>query len=133
MDFKGRKVSSARAKYSVYCMEDHALLPDEFTIDWTHANFPSLVNLRMHDPNTDELSEDYQITCMLRSDSTLYYGGFDGKLHLVRVESLDIYGGIKEYKLTDMCLSRCYDSHTSAIVALRVANCEGRRFLFTSG
>jgi len=42
-----------KGRYSVYCFEDKNYLVDEFAIDWSTANFASLINLRIHDSRTE--------------------------------------------------------------------------------
>lgn len=70
---------------------------------------------------------------MLRYKDIMIYGGMDGKLHLLRLESLDIAEEISEYRISDMCLSRVYSALTTPITVLKVAASEDRKFLFVGG
>ncbi len=47
--------------------------------------------MRYYNPKSDEVYENYIITSMLTYKDTIIYGGHDGKLHLVRLESLDAF------------------------------------------
>ena len=88
-DNQGIRLFSPRGRYSVFCLEDKSLLADEFSINWERASFPNLINLKYQDPKTDETQDAYSITAMLRYKDIMIYGGMDGKLHLLRLESLD--------------------------------------------
>lgn len=122
-----------KGRHSVYCLEDKSYLVDEFSVDWLNASFSSLVNVHMHDSQTEEQSEEYTITSMVRCGGSVIYGGVDGRLHLVSIGSLDVDAPIKDYKLTDMCLSRIYSSHTSPIVDLKIAGNKQKKYLFVTG
>lgn len=114
-DSQGIRLFSTRGKYSVYCLEDKGFLSDEYAINWEKCAFPALINLRYHDPKTDETQENYTITAMLRWRDFLIYGGYDGRLHLLRLESLEASEESGECRLQDMCLSRVFSALTSPI------------------
>ena len=96
-------------------------MPDEFSIPWDEFSFPSLINLRYYNPKSDEVYENYNITSMLKYRDTIIYGGHDGKLHLVRLESLDAFENISEYRISEMCLSRIFSALTTPILDLKIS------------
>lgn len=130
VDKKGNRLFETKGKYEVYCVDDKTFLVDEYYTKWSGASFPGLINMRYHNPKTDETKDDYCITAMLRMEGILIYGGIDGRIHIVKLESLDTCEDLTEYRISDMCLSRVYSALTTPITELKVAATESHRYLF---
>lgn len=84
--------------------------------------------------NDQPVTEEYYLTALYVHKNTLFCGGIDGRVHLVRSEALVGEESITDYKEEDMCLSRVYNSHSSFISKIWVSSNEktGKTYVFTT-
>ena len=75
---------SHKGKYEIYCFEEKSYLSDEFGIPWTSDSFPNLLHVIAVGPKGNRIPEEYLLTAVHQFEHTLFCGGVDGRLHLLK-------------------------------------------------